>query len=254
MRKASLFIALAVLVTMAITATGDRRSIVLSKKPSAGGGGGGDACSSCTNETYEGTGTVLTGWKYGDNSSGIVTNVDYTTSPAPLDGSQSLLIKNVNSQAGYTYKTVTGSSGGVGFRFRMVITNTIVNNMYVIRGYNNVFSAVFSVQVQSSGLRIVHGTANATTVSTLTAGTTYYVWGFYNKGTGANGVAKVAFSTSKTKPTSGNDYAAVSTGTATNDCVDLGPWVADVSFGSGVAGVIYDQVSFLPGAEIGDFP
>lgn len=215
--------------------------------------GGGDACSSCTNETFEGAGFTLTGWRVGDNSAGVITNADYATSPAPIAGSHSLLLKNPDSQAAYISKTIA-SSANVGWRFKMIITNTIVNNMQLVTLDDNVGGVMASFQVQATSLRVVHGTANATTVADLSPDTLYYVWGYRAAGSGANGVGKIAFSTSKTKPTSGDNYAEVTTGSTTANVLDVGAWVRDVSFGSGRTGVIIDDFSILPGAEIGDFP
>src|SRR4030095_13735684 len=103
------------------------------------------------------------------------------------------------------------------------ITNTIVNNMRMVIVADNGFAEQASIQVQSSGLRIVMGTANATTVSTLVAGTKYYCWGHVKKGTGANGIADVAFSTTKVRPTSGNGFAQVTTGRTTANSQQVGP-------------------------------
>lgn len=214
--------------------------------------GGGDACSSCTNETFNGAGTVIPGWKYGDNSAGVVTNVNYATAPAPLNGDQSLLIRNPDSQAGYLNLTVaTASEHWV--RMTINITNTVVNNMRIYTAEDNVGGRMIQVQLISGAMRIVCGTANATTVSTLSANTTYYVWIHYLKGSGANAVADVAFSSSKTRPTSGDGFAQVTNGSSTADVVDIYLNVSDIAFGSGIMGVIYDDVSFSR-SQIGDVP
>jgi hypothetical protein len=116
-----------------------------------------------------------------------------------------------------------------------------------------VAASQFDVQIQSSGLRAVCGTANATTVATLSAGTTYYCWAYYSKGSGANAIYKVAFSTSKTKPTSGNNFAGGSNGSSTGDAREAGPWAQDLNFSVQV-GFIVDSFSFSSTGEIGDFP
>lgn len=54
----------------------------------------------------------------------------------------------------------------------------------------------------------------ATTVSTWTTGVTYNVWIHFKTGSGA-GVTSVAFSTSTTEPTSGNDFAGATNSTST---------------------------------------
>jgi len=219
----------------------------------SGGGGSGDPCTGCTNETFEGTGTSVAGWKYGDNSSGVITNVDYTTAPAPLNGSQSLLIRNPDSQAG-TLNLVIPSSAQVDLRWMMVLTNTIVNNTRLIKLDDNVGAAMFEVQVQATSLRVVHGTANATTVSDLAINTLYYCWAQYVKGSGANGVGSVRFSTSKVKPSSGDGVASLTTGSSVNNATDFYFIVNSVSFGSEISGVIFDDLSISVGGSIGDFP
>jgi hypothetical protein len=213
----------------------------------------GDPCTGCSNETFEGTGTVLDGWKYGDGTAGIVTNVDYATAPAPLSGSQSLMAKNANSQQAQLQLTVP-NVGEIWMRCIVTLTNTIVNNMRLLRVDDNVGGVMLSIEVQSSGLRAVSGTGNATTVSTLSADTKYYLWCHYKKGTGANGVADVAFSTTKTRPTSGNNFAQTSAGSTTGNANDVFMNVVDVSFGPGVIGVIYDDWSFSSVSQPGDFP
>jgi len=71
------------------------------------------------------------------------------------------------------------------------------------------------IQLQATGaLKVVQGAVSATTVGTLSANTTYHIWMRFTKGTGANSVGSVAFSTDTTEPTSGNNFASFSTGAA----------------------------------------
>jgi hypothetical protein len=214
---------------------------------------GGDPCSNCTNETFEGTGTVVAGWKYGDGTSGVVTNVDYTTSPAPLNGAQSLLIRNPDSQTGYLQLTVP-SSGEVWMRATLLFTNAVVNNLRVWCVTDNVGVIQAEVRMISGAARIICGSANATTAGTLSPNTPYNFWFHYLKGTGANAVADVAVSSTKIKPTSGSGFAQTTTGTATANVQDVFMIVNDPTFGGGIGGVIYDDFSFTQLAPIGDFP
>lgn len=71
------------------------------------------------------------------------------------------------------------------------------------------------IQTETDGRLSVVAGSTATTVDTLSTGTTYHVWVHYIKGTGANAVGSVAFSTSGTRPTSGNAFAGFSNGSAT---------------------------------------
>ena len=64
-------------------------------------------------------------------------------------------------------------------------------------------------------LRVNVGANSLSTVSTISASTTNHVWIHYVAGSGANAVGSVAFSTDGTKPTSGNNYTEITTGTST---------------------------------------
>jgi len=231
----------------------ERRATILARNRAGGGGGNGDSNSGGTNETYEGTGTVVAGWRYGDNTAGAVTNADYTTSPAPLNGSQSLLLRGTSGNGAYTILNTPAGTTQMHLRWMMIITNTVVSNSRLIWCADNAAVSQMQVQIQSSGLRVVCGTANATTVATLSAGTLYYCWADYVKGSGANATAKVAFSTSKTRPTSGNNFASLSNGTSTGDARETGPWCQDLNFSVHV-GTIFDDFSMNLSQEIGDFP
>lgn len=211
-----------------------------------------DPCTGCTNETYEGTGVVVSGWIFGGGT-GSITNVDYATAPAPIDNSQSFLIRNPANDNSFSYINMP-NTGEIWWRFKMILTNTVVNGARLWIVADNTFTLRAGIEIRSSGLRITHGTANATTVATMSANTTIHVWGHYLKGSGANGVADVAWSTAKQKPTSGNNFASVSTGTSTQNQQQCGPYVSDVDFAGVVAGVIYDSVSLSTTGPIGDFP
>lgn len=211
-----------------------------------------DPCTGCTNETYEGTGLAVAGWVFGGGT-GSITNVDYTTSPAPIDGSQSYLIRNPANDNSFSYINMP-NTGEIWYRFKVILTNNVVNGARLWIVADNTFTLRSGIEIRSSGLRITHGTANATTVATLSANTLIYVWGHYLKGSGANGVADVAWSTGKQRPTSGNNFASVSTGTSTQNQQQCGPYVSDVDFAGVVCGAIYDSVSLSTTGQIGDFP
>lgn len=214
----------------------------------------GDPCTSCTNETFEGTGTVLTGWRVGDNTSANnITNVDFTD--VALTGSQSLWLGNPDSQSSYLAKTIA-STANVGWRFSMYVTNASINaatNMQVVTVDDNVGNPMASVVIHATGFRINHGTANATTATQIPAQTKVYVWGRRVAGSGANGTAYVAWSTGKVKPTSGNQYASLSNGSTTANTTDFGFWLKDIAFGSQRCGIVIDDVGIYPGGEPGDF-
>jgi hypothetical protein len=214
----------------------------------------GDPCTSCTNELFNAAGYDLTGWTEG-GAAGTITNKDYATAPAPIEGSQSLLLKNVGFGNVFTYINMPNTAE-VWLRFAIVITNSIVNGVRVCFIGDSGFTQVASVEVRSSGLRIVCGTANATTVATLNPDKTNYVWVHYLKGSGANAVADVAFREhpTKTRPASGNNFAQVTTGTSTANQQQCGPYVSDVDNNNSFGGIIYDNFSLTTIGQIGDVP
>lgn len=214
----------------------------------------GDPCTSCTNENFNAAGYDLTGWTEG-GANGSITNKDYTTAPAPIEGVQSLLLKNPGFGNVFTYINMP-NSGEVWVRFAMVITNTIVNGVRVFYIADSGFTQLASVEVRSSGLKVICGTGNATTVATLNPDKTNYVWIHYLKGSGANAVADVAFREhpTKTRPTSGNNFAQTTAGTSTANQQQCGPYVSDVDNNNSIGGIIFDQMSLTTIGQIGDFP
>lgn len=102
------------------------------------------------------------------------------------------------------YQTANaGSAGGI-HQFRDTGNNNICTISYLATGVVRVLWADFS--------------ANVSTVGTMSSNTTYHVWTRYKKGTGANAIASVGFSTDGTRPTSGNNYAELTAGAYTVDC------------------------------------
>jgi hypothetical protein len=77
---------------------------------------------------------------------------------------------------------------------------------------------LLSVSLQSSGALKVeqHTGTTYTTVGTLSANTNYHIWAYTKKGA-TNGEIWVAFSTTTTMPTSGNDYAGGNEATYNNN-------------------------------------
>jgi hypothetical protein len=218
-----------------------------------GGGGGGDACSTCTNETFEGTGYAVAGWSEGVN--GGIVNEDYATAPAPILGSQSLLVKNVAFASSYTEINLPNATEGW-MRAAIVLTNTAVSTWYVLMLADNGGAELASVIIQAGKLRIKCGTATADTGTSITANTTNYVWMHYLKGTGANAVADVGFALhpTKTRPTGGGTFAQVTTGTSTANVQLYRLGGGDITSGGAVAGAIYETVGMTTLGVIGDFP
>jgi len=211
----------------------------------------GDTCSTCTNETFEGTGYSVAGW----SEAGSVVNEDYTTAPAPIIGSQSLLIKNVAFDTAYSEINLPNATEGW-MRVGVVLTNTAVSTWYVLMMADSGGGEMASVIVQAGKLRIKCGTATADTATSITANTTNYIWMHYLKGTGANAVADVGFALhpTKTRPTSGGTFASLANGTSTANVQVFRLGGGDLTFGGAEAGAIYDNVSMTTLGVIGDFP
>jgi hypothetical protein len=135
---------------------------------------------------------------------------DYTGTV--LDGSQSLRIAQ-SSQNATTQTTFTANDEvWVYALFRPVSIPASTQTILEVK--NNTTSLV-QLRHPGDGHLRVQGSTTATTVGLVSAGTTYHIWLRYVKGTGANAIASIGFSTDGTRPTSGNNFAQFTTGDAT---------------------------------------
>lgn len=100
-------------------------------------------------------------------------------------------------------------------------------------------------------ISVYNGSTKATTVGVVSTTDNTHLWFHYKKGTGADGVADVGFSTTGTKPSTGDNFAAVSAGTATTD-VDRIYIESEFINGSGIR-VHFDKLR-VDDATIGDNP
>jgi hypothetical protein len=171
---------------------------------------------------------------------------DYATSPAPLVGSQSLQLSG--AAVINTYTTFAGQST-VDVYFKLHRVSGSNHRGMSLR--NSSGTAVFYLIIESGGaLTARAGTAGGvSTVSTTSTGTTYDVWITWTKGTGANAVASVAFSTNGVRPLSGNAYAQHTTGNAATDA-------ARIMLGSDLSStfhLVFDKVR-VDDVTIGDNP
>lgn len=169
-------------------------------------------------ETFEGSnsGYDNTGWSNFVGSAGI--NPDYTG--VVLAGSQSLRI-NATTTDQSIIKTISDPNEcWIYFQYRPVTSSGGVATRGILTGFNG--SIKFSIAVASGGLLVVsHNAASATTSAGMSVGTTYNIWAYYLKGTGANGVASVAFSSTTTRPTSGTAFASLTNGDSTTALHEL---------------------------------
>lgn len=173
-------------------------------------------------ENFEGTGydeTITGSWT---ESSGTP-DEDYATSPAPLAGSQSLELNDAGANERIDSPTYAATADI--WLYFLVHFNSLPAATETVASFRNSTTEMCSMQITSAGLLRVAMTGgnSVTTVSAMSAGTTYHVWIHYTAGSGANAFGSVAFSTDGTKPTSGNAYTQKtdSTATASSDNIRL---------------------------------
>lgn len=166
-------------------------------------------------ENFEGTGAP-SGW----NSGGTV-NWDYTTTV--LQGSQSLLV-DATSGSGWALTTTFTAQTTIEVYF-LYRTSTptadagYTSDVFYLRDGSSIRMSL--VLLSNATLWLTHGANSAASGTAFSANTTYHVWLRYVAGSGANGVAKVAASTTGTRPTADPIYAEVTTGTATTSVDNL---------------------------------
>lgn len=164
-------------------------------------------------ETFDAAGYDVAGWTE-SNTSEI--KEDYATAPAPLSGVQSLYF-DVTATRSLDSPAWTGADTvWISFLFH--------DDEAALPGAPRLFCAlkdsvggttVASVTLETDGdLTVACGSATSRSSESITRNTTYRIWLTYTKGTGANGLAAVYWSTPSTDP-KGTAKASVSSGTST---------------------------------------
>lgn len=177
----------------------------------------GSSTSYLINQNFEGTGY--------DNSetwteAGTGT-VDEDEATIVLTGSQSMRITAAGTQPRVISPSFTAQAEvWVYWQVHMVsLPGSTLPLMWVRDGAN---AQVMRVRITSAGLlNIQSATGGANTVDALSTGTMYHIWAHYLKGTGANAVVDVGFSTDGVRPTSGNKFRQLTNGDATTDATNL---------------------------------
>lgn len=198
-------------------------------------------------ENFDGTGDPGAAWTEFGTS-----NWDYTTSPAPLEGTQSASCDGTAAAAYLNWNNGSGVDAlEVFFLFHIPSTLEVSETLVYI--YDSGATIVGYVLIHVGAvLRIYNGTAFAATTGTIAADTTYYIWVRWEKGTGADGFASVAFSTDGTRPNSGNNYKEVTTGTATAQAQQVRP---SATYSSGTGNfIIFDDFKATAGDAIPSNP
>jgi hypothetical protein len=161
-----------------------------------------------TNESFT-TGSAPSGW------SGSA-NFGYTTSPAPLEGSYSVLIDSGNGAAYSHGSEITGEQWGR-FQFHPLALPGSFEKFFAV--YEGTFSTiVFEIYLNSTGTLTLSGSgAFEGTVGTMAADTTYYVFWRYQPSTGGNnGELELWFNTSDDRAGAhANNHAVYTSGNQT---------------------------------------
>jgi len=155
----------------------------------------------------------------------ITGSPDYQYTTSPLSGTKSMAIHNGDSaDLGFPKY---GETTKISFMLRWPANPSLTVNLL---RFVNQATQLGLFQVNSSGrLLLVHGSNNGFT-DALAANTIYYIWLEYTKGTGANGVAKLYYSTDTTQPETAQ--VIITDGTSTLDM---------------------DKMRFLSGSDLGTY-
>jgi hypothetical protein len=179
-----------------------------------------------------------------DNAGAVAssTSIDaqYATSPAPLEGSYSLYPASFS-------RTVQFPISGNPRSFCQLVRPVTSTGATAYRFLNG--STTVAIVERTAGNKLIPwqgSVAGAATVDSFSTGTTWYLWCDYVPSTGGNGVFRVGFSSTGTKPTSGNAWSQVTTGDAT---LEIDTW----QVGGLGANVIHDRFR-ASASEIGSNP
>jgi hypothetical protein len=179
------------------------------------------------------------------NETGATVNEDYTT--IPLRGAQSLYQLDTGIDP-KVYASFTGSSEiWAHFLFQTDDSTPAAGNQNFFRIQNSSGTQVagFSL-VGASGLLTFYGCGSSySTVDALASATTYHIWFYYKKGTGANALIKLGFGTDTNRPTSGNKYISCTDGTGATDAARIyfDGWAGSANYYI-VDQILVDDVSF----------
>ncbi len=174
-------------------------------------------------QNFEGTGydNSETPTESGDCDSPNSCNEDDTTATV-LRGSQQLAI--ANSNGAYPYVAFSfGSATGKYAHFRIKVTDATPDVDTFIAAWASEGSPLAYLYLTTDGTLYVTDdwTHVATTVGTISDNTATDIFVRYAKGTGADGILSIGFSTDHTEPSSGNNFASLSDGNMTSNIDQL---------------------------------
>lgn len=159
------------------------------------------------NENFDGTGTA-SGW----TNSGSP-NWDYTT--AILDGTHSLLC-SAGTSTEYSFPSQSTAYA----KFMLRVPTALPGATITVAGLRATDSSARAlVRMNASGQLAVfaNGSDSTFTTDAMSHSTTYYVWMTWS----ASGTCSVGWSTTDTRPTSGNKFTSKTGGTGTVEKVQL---------------------------------
>ena len=160
--------------------------------------------------------------------------IDPAYTAGPLVGSQSFRASSASGWARSISPTFAGASEmWYYFKFRLLVRA----QHFLVAFYNG--TTFLAGVALTSGTALVYCpfAVNTTTVGTMVADTTYNGWFHYKAGTGTDAIADFGFSTTSTRPTSGNNFCSLTNGQAT-----LAPDRIYVGTAAGVGASTFDYV------------
>ena len=159
-------------------------------------------------DTPTGDGYDNVGWTEDGNM-----DTDYTTAPAPLEGTQSLFLDSGGGYdttwIAYTAQDFVSVYMIVNFSTWTGFSNRILLTIEDSDGANLGF--LYKSDTEKIGVQ--HGALDVLSSNVFIANTTYHFWLDYTKGTGADGISRFYYSTNGVKP--GTPEAEVTNGDAT---------------------------------------
>ncbi len=202
----------------------------------AGGGGGGGLTSPTLDERFDATGYDLTSWSEVLGAGTI--NEDYTTSPAPLEGAQSLHMTQGGFDATYIARSITANANQLFYFMMRPVSISGDDELLTIWSGGGSTKEGQIIFLSDGTLRVdlLDGSPVAT-VDAMSVGTTYHVYVSY---AGAGKTMTIGFSTDGTRPTTGNKFAT-ETVAGDADTIDTVGAFGHSAFNGGTSETIFDK-------------
>jgi hypothetical protein len=111
---------------------------------------------------------------------------------------------------------------------------------------------MFQIDMTINFMRVNDNGVNASCTAGLSADTTYHCWGHYLKGSGANDVAEIKFSTTAIRPADGStQHAKLTTGPGNGT---INKFVLEMLIPDSPVAVKFDKVRVSSIGDLGDSP